>query len=619
MASKFEYYDTGRDSQGNFSYTNWLAQTFTAESNHSVSSVKIYVKDETKTGAVWVSIRATTVGGVPTGSDLCSGYFTTPGNNTWYWGEATMGTPYNLTSGTKYAICVRATGSNVMDWGDDATSPSYSGGAYFYSSTSGSSWSDQDTNKDLHFEIWGDVSSQAYTKDLSDTLTLSESIKKDYSTIKSETITLSDNIQKAINKLFSDTLNLVQFALIDSCNNDTTTGTWILYTGSNGTGAGQTFACNVNSTLDSCKFYIARAGSPTGNVYAEIYAMTGTYGTNGKPTGSPLATSDNVDISTIPLTATLKTFTFSGANRISLSASTYYVAVVRYLDGNSTNYLSVLVNNGAHSGNAVNYSNQWNYWTNTDTIFYVYGIVSNSDTIIKSIGKSISDSLNLTDNISRAVSFIKTETLNLSDNISKSIGYIRNFTDTLNLSESISKSIFYIKEFIDTLNLSDNVNKATSFIKAETLNLTDSIQKSLSLLKTETLTLSDNISKGIGVIKSEIITLSEDFAKNFVKLLTLTDTLNLSDNISKSVGYFKELIDTLNLSDNISKSFATVKTELLTLTDTVRKFINGFEAIWRKAVRVTSTSWTKRDKPSTSWTKRTKPSTIWRKRDKPWD
>ena len=76
--------------------------------------------------------------------------------------------------------------------------------------------------------------------------------------------------------------------------------------------------------LDSCKFLInAELGNiPTGNVIVYLYAHTGTYGVNGKPTGSPLATSDPILASTLPTTQQLVTFTFSGANRIILSSNT---------------------------------------------------------------------------------------------------------------------------------------------------------------------------------------------------------------------------------------------------------------------------------------------------------
>jgi len=88
------------------------------------------------------------------------------------------------------------------------------------------------------------------------------------------------------------------------------------------TGHAQSFTCGFNCNLDSAKFYFSKGGSPTGNAYAKVYAHSGTYGTSSVPTGAALATSDAVDVSGLSAALNLKTFNFSGANRISLSAST---------------------------------------------------------------------------------------------------------------------------------------------------------------------------------------------------------------------------------------------------------------------------------------------------------
>ncbi len=72
---------------------------------------------------------------------------------------------------------------------------------------------------------------------------------------------------------------------------------------------GQSFTGD-GKILDSCKFYLKKVGSPTGMAVATIYAHTGTFGNGGKPTGSPLATSDNFDVSTLTVSNQLITFNF---------------------------------------------------------------------------------------------------------------------------------------------------------------------------------------------------------------------------------------------------------------------------------------------------------------------
>ncbi len=136
---------------------------------------------------------------------------------------------------------------------------------------------------------------------------------------------------------------------------------------------GQSFTGD-GGTLNSVKFYLYKTGSPTGNVIAAIYAHSGTFGTNSVPTGSALATSDNFDVSTLTASYQLISFTFSGANKITLTNGTYYVVVVEYGGGDSSNRLQVGYDTSSptHSGNESFYVSSWNYLVDGDACFYVY-------------------------------------------------------------------------------------------------------------------------------------------------------------------------------------------------------------------------------------------------------
>jgi hypothetical protein len=48
---------------------------------------------------------------------------------------------------------------------------------------------------------------------------------------------------------------------------------------------GQSFEGNGDD-IQTVRFYIKKAGSPTGSAYAKIWASTGTHGTSAEPTGS---------------------------------------------------------------------------------------------------------------------------------------------------------------------------------------------------------------------------------------------------------------------------------------------------------------------------------------------
>ena len=144
---------------------------------------------------------------------------------------------------------------------------------------------------------------------------------------------------------------------------------------------GQSFATSDSLTLDSCKFYIYKAGNPTGNVLAKVYAHDGgTYGSTGLPTGSVLATSVAVDATTVPGSWTLVTFSFTGVNRILLDASTHYVLILEYSGGNVSSAIGTSLDTSSptHGGSRIWSSNgtSWTAQSGHDMVFYVYGVVA---------------------------------------------------------------------------------------------------------------------------------------------------------------------------------------------------------------------------------------------------
>lgn len=149
-----------------------------------------------------------------------------------------------------------------------------------------------------------------------------------------------------------------------------------------GNGIGQSFTITNASVLDKCKFYISKTGSPVGNAYAKIYAHAGNYGVSSHiPSfGTPLATSDALDISTLTGSKVLTTFNFTGANRIDLTANTYYIITIESTDCDNSNFVSVGVDTvGSASGNetylAVGSSTLWNSLPH-DVCFYVYTLLA---------------------------------------------------------------------------------------------------------------------------------------------------------------------------------------------------------------------------------------------------
>ncbi len=154
--------------------------------------------------------------------------------------------------------------------------------------------------------------------------------------------------------------------------------------------AGQSFTGD-GRTLDHAKFYLARAGSPTGSIYAKLYDHdAGTFGVNGKPTGAYLAISDAFDVSTLPdSNPTLVTFNFSTPYR--LTNGTHYVLVVEADIGDSQNKVYFFSSESdLHAGNEVTYAfGSWGVNATNDAIFYALsheGVISQKDSWVHGAG-----------------------------------------------------------------------------------------------------------------------------------------------------------------------------------------------------------------------------------------
>lgn len=136
---------------------------------------------------------------------------------------------------------------------------------------------------------------------------------------------------------------------------------------------GQSFTGD-GGVLANAQFNLYKTSSPTGSIYAKIYAHSGTFGTDSVPTGSPLATSDAVDVSTLGGSAAWVTFTFTGANKITLTAATRYVVVIDAASIAATGNVLVATDYASttHPGNMVLYFDAWEADGTYETLFKVH-------------------------------------------------------------------------------------------------------------------------------------------------------------------------------------------------------------------------------------------------------
>lgn len=139
----------------------------------------------------------------------------------------------------------------------------------------------------------------------------------------------------------------------------------------------QSFFNTNQLALDSCKFYLKKAASPTGNAIAYLYNSTGVLGSTAVPNGNPIATSNPFDVSTLTTSYQLITFTFSGINRFILNPNTNYCIVISYLNGDATNKVFLGTDNSSPTatGNRSFSAAGVAPWTTgaSDICYYIYG------------------------------------------------------------------------------------------------------------------------------------------------------------------------------------------------------------------------------------------------------
>lgn len=121
-------------------------------------------------------------------------------------------------------------------------------------------------------------------------------------------------------------------------------------------------------------FWLKKSGSPTGSGYAKLYAMSGTFGSTGQPTGTCLATSDAFDVSTLTTSDTKVLFSFSGEQQYEMEASTHYCIVFTCGSCSSSNKVQIHGGDTTHGGNSAVAQTEtgWVYHTASDYYFEVY-------------------------------------------------------------------------------------------------------------------------------------------------------------------------------------------------------------------------------------------------------
>ena len=155
----------------------------------------------------------------------------------------------------------------------------------------------------------------------------------------------------------------------------------------------QSFTSN-GGVLNSATFYPSKVGSPTGTATAKIWAHSGVFGISSIPTGSALATSDTVNVSTFGTSDALVAFNFTGANRISLVSGTHYIVGLKYNSGDASNYIQVGHDNSSptHGGNRITTQDEvtWDPNNTGDMIFSVSTATTSTTTTESAYSNQVS-------------------------------------------------------------------------------------------------------------------------------------------------------------------------------------------------------------------------------------
>jgi len=162
----------------------------------------------------------------------------------------------------------------------------------------------------------------------------------------------------------------------------------------------QSFESPGRYNLTALRLFCDKDGAPTGNGYAKLYAHSGTFGTSSVPTGSALATSDAIDVSTFDGAGAWFWMNFTGANIYELQPDTYYVIAFENPTAgtiNAANYVKLDRSTlSSHEGNYAYYVNgAWVTSAGTDLAFYMWGdLVNNDPTIVNASVPDMDDTDN---------------------------------------------------------------------------------------------------------------------------------------------------------------------------------------------------------------------------------
>lgn len=294
----------------------------------------------------------------------------------------------------------------------------------------------------------------------------------------------------------------------------------------------------------------------------------------------------------------------------------------------------------------------------TDTILkYLQRSISETQSIIDSITKVKTQFKSVSDSIgnSEIILLSKTQYRSLSDTVGKAEAFLKSLSrtrsDSTAVSDSVEAAVSGALNFMNVLLATDSIIKQTNKVHLETLSQNDTLIKqinrillddsevvedfSIAIYKLvefiETVANVDNIARFTMKAISDIVLNVEQLFVSSIVFRTFDETVGNSELFSKVKNAVKNLSDSTGISDSISKFISKGYNETVIVVDKgLKKFLNGIELVWEKVSRIfgswdkqarpTEGEWSKREKISGEWTKNTKPTPgDWTKNERPDD
>lgn len=306
--------------------------------------------------------------------------------------------PVVLANGTAYCIALLYSGgdaSNCLYVGADNAFAEHEGNASWYSSSWGT-----DAGSEFIFYLLTDAELQL--SDLSNivqsTIAFEDSptpvITGDLYNTVFDALAFGETITRQngdLNKSISDDLSFYE-DVIDYFDRPYTI--FAMSTGAT-TGLSQSFTGN-GEELHSVIMKLSKAGSPAGNATCRLYLETHltAFGTDSVPTGSILAESDSIDVSTLDAYPIKSKVTFHFSSPYTLTNGTKYCVVIAY-SGTSSIYVWADNITASHPGNYAYWAvmDPWLPSSTVDMVFVAISTYAKDKVLIGDLAGSVYDAI----------------------------------------------------------------------------------------------------------------------------------------------------------------------------------------------------------------------------------